>query len=274
MYINLFKRVMKTRKRNISRARRAIDMALYIHGVNTPSLNRRIQRGGARVRCGRREGIIEADGFRYRYYCYEDDENTLIFNGGSGRPCFVLSIEPAKKTALLIPLERNPSCSMDTGATTKTAGKAAFALAAERGVRTITLTDNATRPVGDKKFVVSDMEFLSEGKSWYETFLPVKPSGADANDIEVSRITVQTNTWTTVYACLRQRHPDIVIPVSLAGIEPTKPGSAMEVFRRIKQAKGDFFAEYRITLPICSGIPSLFGTTWVAQLNPDNHYAL
>lgn len=241
-------------------------MALYIHGVRSPSLHERIQRGGAR--CGRHEGIVEVDGFRYRYYCYEDDENTLIFNGGSGRPCFVLSVEPKTATAFLISLERKPTCSMDTGATTKTAGKAALALAAERGARTITLTDTATKAIGDKKFVVSDMEFLSEGNTWYESFLPVVPLESDAIAIEAARATVQTNTWATVYACLRQRRPDIHIPVSLTGIDTNQPGSAMEVFRRIKQKQGVFFAEYRQILPLCSGIPSLFGTSWVAQINP------
>jgi len=236
-------------------------MALYIHGVRSPALDIRLQRGGARARCGQRQGIIEANGFRYRYSCYEDDENTLLFNGGNGRPCFVLSVEPATATALLISLKG------DTGATTQAAGKAAFALAAERGVRTITLTDNATKSVGDsRKFVVSDMEFLTSGRSWYETFLPVVPTELDASAIESARATVRTNTWDAVYACLKQRRPDIQIPVGLTGIQTGAPGSAMEVLRRIKQARGTFFSDYRWELPLCSGIQSLFGTSWVGSL--------
>jgi hypothetical protein len=239
---------MYTRKRHMR-------LLLQRHGI---------QMGGA---AGCNNGIISANGYRYKYNCEEYDEDTWIFSGGNGRPCFLLEILPSERAANLMSLERDPKCSMNIGATTKSAGKAAFALAVERGVKTITLTDNASKPMrpGDTaKFVVSDMEFLSYGKSWYETFLPVVP--VDSHIIERWRNTVRTNSWTAVYTCLKQHHPDVEIPVSLENVDVDSPGSAMEIFRRIKDARTDFFVKYRWSLPLCSGIQSLYGTNWIAQV--------
>lgn len=250
---------MPTRKQRYTRRR--LGLLLQIHGVSVDP----VQRGG--YRCPRKSGVVSADGFRYKYSCYEYDTNTLIFNGGNGRPCFILEVKPSNNSAALITLERNSRCSMDTGATTQTAGRAAFALAKEMGVTNIILTDTASKPLnpGDTDaFVVSDMEFLSQGKSWYETFLPVRPK--EANTIEDWRRRVLANTWSSVYACLIQNQPDIVIPVSIVDVPIEQPGSAMEVFRRIKESRTDFFMKYRLILPLCSGIQSLYGTSWVATL--------
>jgi len=252
-------KTMRTRKQRYTRRR--LGLLLQINGASVDP----IQRGG--YRCPRKSGIVSADGFRYKYSCYEYDTNTLIFNGGNGRPCFVLEIKPSDGSASLITLERNIRCSMDTGATTQTAGRAAFALAKEMGVTTITLTDNASKhlnPGNTAAFVVSDMEFLSQGKTWYETFLPVRPT--ETTLIENWRHRVLTNAWSSVYSCLRQHQPDIVIPVSIEDVPIDQPGSAMEVFRRIKRARTDFFVKYRFILPMCSGIQTLYGTSWVATV--------
>lgn len=253
----------QSRRRHRTTSRREIDMALFKHGIHTDALHDRIQRGGG-VRCGKKSGVVSANGFRYTYTCYEDDENTLLFNGGNRRPCFVLTIRPAERSATLITLERSSSCSLDTGATTQSAGKAAFILAAERGVKRITLTDNAVKPMGapDNKFVVSDMEFLTQGRSWYETFLPVVPT----IDLEPSRAIVRNNTWDSVFACLRQKDPAAIVPVDISDINTTKQGSAMTVLQRIKEGRTDFFARYRWFLPLCSGVPTLHGMEWVAEL--------
>lgn len=246
------------------RQRRQIDWDLYTHGIQTDALQERLQRGGA-VRCKQKTGTVTVDGVRYTYFCYVDDENTLLFNGGpQQRPCFALTIQPAERTAVLVTLNNRPGCSLDIGATAKTAGKAAFALAAERGVRQITLTDNAVKHLepGDKGFVVSDMEFLTTGRTWYESFLPVQPT----RNIDADRMRIQANTWDKVFRCLHKRHPDVVVPVDISDIATNRKGSARAVFQRIKEAHTDFFVRYRQELPLCSGIPTLFGTTWTADI--------
>ncbi len=222
--------------------------------------------GGKRLKCPVQEGIIIVDGYRYRYTCWVD-ENTFVFNGGSGKPCFVLHTFPNSTDGILADFIRNGKCSIDPGATTKHAGAAALALAKQLGVKQLRLTDNSSKYISaSSSFIVSDMEFLSMGKTWYETFLPIQPAPSDRAFIEAARIRVHQNTWDDVFTCLKMKHPDISIPVDIEDIDTTASGSAMIVFQRIKEAKTTFFVDYKRDLPICSGFDSLRGTDWIAYL--------
>ena len=224
------------------------------------------QSGGGRLKCPIKEGIITVDGFRYKYTCYVD-QNTYVFNGGMGRPCFVLHTYPNSTDGLLADFIRSGTCSIDPGATTKHAGRAAFALAKELGVKELRLTDNSSKHISPTKaFVVSDMEFLSLGKTWYETFLPIVPEPSAQSYIEIARVRVHQNTWADVFTCLTLRFPTIEIPVAVDDIDTSAPGSAMIVFQRIKNAKSDFFADYRWGLTQCNGFDSLHGSSWIAYL--------
>lgn len=211
---------------------------------------------------------MEVDGYRYRYECLVDDENTLLFRGGSKRPCFLLHIYPNTKKAILLSFERAPNCSLNENAPIKSAARAAFEVARQRGVQHFELSDEATRDSSPgKKFVLSDMEFLSSGVAWYESCLPIHPASQRQATIERWRQRVRTNSWASVFECLQQETPSICVPVSLEGIDTTTEGSAMAVFTRIKEAKTDFFSDYRFELPLCSGMNSLFGVVWEAHLN-------
>jgi len=160
-----------------------------------------------------------------------------------------------------------PKCAITTDAPIQAAGMAAFALAKERGVSHIALTDNSSKSLpGGKKFSVVDTSFLTTGKTWYESFLPIIPTKPLASAIARWRQIVITNTWSNVFACLLQDRPDIQIPVDISDIDITTVGSAMVVLRRIKEARTDFFADYRYELPKCSSIGSLHGSEWEAFL--------
>lgn len=214
------------------------------------------------MRCPVREGVIAGNGFRYQYRCMEEG-TTYVFNGGGKRPCFVLRIDPIEKSAILLDLVRVDPCSMNSGATMKAAAKAAFALAQEVGVQRITLTDNSTKRLdNERRFSLADMYFLSSGKTWYESFLPIRPVASQEAEIDRRREKIRTNTWDAIISCLREVHPDATIPVDISDIDTSASGSAMAVFSRIKSARTDFFAKYRIELPSCSGISSLFETDW------------
>lgn len=218
-------------------------------------------------------GVISANGFRYPYFCYEDDRDTLLFNGGRGSPCFALIIRPYEREAVLVSLMSSTKCSLDPGATTKSAGKAAFALAKERGVTRIEFTDNSTKrlPTG-KQFSLADMSFLTTGATWYESFLPVQlKDEALALKLPQWRRIVKTNTWEAVLACLKRYYPAIDIIVNtynldISDIDTSAPGSAMAVLQRIKRRSTSFFADYQEKLLECSGIESLHGKSWIGRV--------
>ena len=212
-------------------------------------------------------GQISVDGFRFPYIEY--DEGTHIAIRGrltkTSRPCFVLFIEK-DNTASLENVDRY-KCSLDDDAETKHAALAAFAIAKERGVSRIYLTDKSSKQISpDTKFYLSDMYFLTSAQTWYESFLPIHIDKSEGIPIEKWREIVRTNTWTSVFANLKRKHPDITIPVDISDIDITAAGSAMKVLTRVKEAKTDFFVRYKVDLPGASDIATLRGTLWVADL--------
>ena len=212
-------------------------------------------------------GQISVAGFRFPYIEY--DEGTHIAIRGrltkTSKPCFVLFLE-RDKTAVLDNVENSP-CSLDDDAETKHAALAAFAIAKERGVSRIYLTDNSTKQISpDNKFFLFDMYFLTTGQTWYESFLPIRIDESESVPIEKWREIVRTNTWVSVFANLKRKHPAITVPVDISDIDTTVAGSAMKVLIRIKEAKTDFFVRYKVDLPGASDIATLRGTLWVADL--------
>jgi hypothetical protein len=227
------------------------------------------QLGGARVKCRKDYTVVEANGFRYQITCLKYDNTTILIKGGNfKRPCFGILIGSTTQEAELHDFRSTIDCSLDTGAPSHIAARAAFQVARDYGVKHIVLTDNSNKllPSG-KKFNLSLMYFLTTGRTWYETFLPIYPDPSFASANEQWRGIVATNTWDKVYACLRTYYPDIVVPVQIEDIDTSKPGSAMEVFRRIKESKSDFFSDYGNNLAPCSGIDNPQGKVWHANLN-------
>jgi hypothetical protein len=222
-----------------------------------------------RLQCKTTRGVVIQDGFRYKYKCDRFDETSLRIRGGeSNAPCFVLTLNPDHKTGHLQEIVRRNDCSLDPGATMKAAGKAAFQVARDYGIRQIQLTDNSSKylPSG-KSFRLSVMKFLTTGQTWYESFLPVRPlSEKAAERFEQLRNIVRTNTWAEVYDCLLTNVPGIQIPVDISDIDSTLPGSAMTVFQRAKEANTDFFADYGDILCTCSKIETTYGTEWIADV--------
>ena len=242
-----------------------------------------------RLQCKTTHGVILQDGFRYRYKCEKIGKTTLRIDGGSTAPCFVLMLHPDHKTGHLQDIAKRKGCSLDPSATMKAAGKAAFQVARDYGIRQIQLTDNSTKylPSG-KSFRLSVMKFLTTGQTWYESFLPVRPlSEKAAERFEQLRNIVRTNTWAEVYDCLLTNVPGIQIHVDISDIDSTLPGSAMTVLQRIsllqnnnlqqlanpcgkpqgaKEANTDFFADYGDILCTCSKIETTYGTEWIADV--------
>lgn len=208
-------------------------------------------------------GTVEVNGFRYRY---RDIEGGVTIIGGrvpSKRPCFILLFDTT--TAILQSIESGYDCSLDQGATSKHTVLAVAHLAKERGATRLMFTDNSTKYIAeDTYFRLSNMYFLTTGKTWYESILPcqlVVPH--DAVKIEKWRQRVITNTWNTVYTCLKKEFPFLDIQTGLDG---ESEGSAMRVLHSLKTDNTDFFAKYEAELLNCSGIGSLHGLDWVCNL--------
>ena len=212
-------------------------------------------------------GQITVNGFRFPYIEY--DEGSYIAIRGrltkTSRPCFVLFIEK-DNTAILENLDKY-KCSLDDGAESKHAAKAAFAIAKEKGITRIYLTDNSSKQIApDTKFYLSDMYFLTSGQTWYESFLPIHLDKSEGIPIDSWREIVRTNTWASVFNNLKRKDLEITIPVDISDIDPNTSGSAMKVLNRIKDAKTDFFVRYKVNLPGASDIATLRGTRWIADL--------
>jgi hypothetical protein len=212
-------------------------------------------------------GQVSVNGFRFPYIEYNEGKHIAIRGRltTTSRPCFVLFIEK-DNTGSLENVDRN-KCSLDDGAESKHAAKAAFAIAKEKGLTRIYLTDNSSKQIApDTKFYLSDMYFLTSGQTWYESFLPIQIDKSEGIPIDSWREIVRTNTWAFVFTHLKRKHTDIVIPIDISDIDPNLPGSAMKVLNRLKDAKTDFFARYKVNLPGASDIASLRGSLWFADL--------
>lgn len=207
--------------------------------------------------------IIEGDGVRYDYRTNINREHgTVVFRGGrkAGRKeCFMLLIE-SDKTAVLQSLSQAADCALDPNGTGRSMVNAALNLARQRGATKIGLSDISTKRISKEKlFRLSNMYFLTTGRTWYESIIPGLRSTEKAALVERWRQTALTNTWADVGGRLG-------ISVDTAGIDAHAPGSAMAVLQRIKEAGGDFFAEHEDDLLLASGIGNLHGLSWEAPL--------
>jgi hypothetical protein len=220
-----------------------------------------------------KEGIVSANGFRYKYIQIHDVDAYKFLGGPrpGKKECFLLFVNK-NHTAELHSARFDRDCSIDDGgiasATAHNLVHAAFALAKEKGAIRIELNDGANKylPNG-KHFRLSDMYFLATGQTWYEHVAPsIRPVPTDDVTVQRWRQKVLTNRWNDVSACMMAAFPTMVIPVDTVDIDGAVAGSAMTVFRRIKEARTDFFADYRNDLLVCSGIGPIERITWFAEL--------
>ena len=183
-----------------------------------------------------------------------------IFGGNSKRPCFILTMD--KEDAILQSIESGRDCSLDEGATSKHTVLAAAKLAKERGATRILFTDNSTKHLPTGYFRLSNMYFLTTGKTWYESILPCQlVSLQDQSKYRVWKTRAETNMWADVYACLQKVCPGIDIDIG-----ETEGQAAMHVLHRLKDSKTDFFAKYEAELLMCSSIGSLHGLDWEIRI--------
>jgi hypothetical protein len=214
------------------------------------------------------EKTVTFNGKNYTYREEEGGDYLYLFRGEAKRYCFEIDIQidsENKKYAHLRSFYNFSDCSQQKNSNGKDLFLAVVELLKQRKdiISYMDLTDDSGKELPNgKKIPLGDMYFVCTGETWYGSLLPLVPDKMIAEDINISRKKVRRNRWNNVYNCLKARYPSLTIPVDISDIDTTKPGSAMQVFRRIKEAKTDFFADYGYNISVCSGYRTISGTVW------------
>ena len=183
------------------------------------------------------------------------------------QPCFIMRITPGG-TSVLISISSGKLCFTDKVDDSPGIVLVSLEIAKLKGAKTFEFTDNSTKKVNGAKFKLSDLSFLTTGKTWYERILPgIKVNDKyERADLEDSRYIVLSNTWNKVYTNLSSK--GINIDFDTEGIDCDKSGSAKEVLSRAKNSKkySTFFQENMGALIKSSGISSVHGLTWIIDI--------
>ena len=184
-----------------------------------------------------------------------DGTDTVIF-ADSSRPSFSLKIYKTGE-AILESINRRKTCFIDDHANSKDLVMMAFQLAKKKGVKTLEISDNSFIQCPEKIYL-TDLYFLTTGKTWYESIIPLKCG--DQVLLDKFRELVKTNSWSSLYIKLIELKPDILN----YDFKIDTDGSAMEVLSKLKKSGKHckFFSENIDGLLLCSGIYSLRGFTW------------
>lgn len=204
-------------------------------------------------------GIVKFNGHNIHVRETLDETNNSLIFISAGLPCFMMEMNIETKTATLISLERGRTCFIDAHESSKDLVRVAAMIANNNGIHEIDLTDNSTLRC-PHKIHMSDLLFLSTGKTWYESIFPLEYMSE--KPIEHYRNLVHTNTWKDVLHRITLLR--FTCPFDTTGIDISKPGSAMSVFNRAKKDKQFclYFSQMMDVLLVSSQITSLHGESW------------
>jgi len=212
-------------------------------------------------------GIVTYNGHRIHVRETIDKKKHLIFVSAGRlegkRPCFMMELDTSSRTGTLISLERGRTCFIDVHESSKDLVRVAVTIAKQHGIHEIEFTDNSTIQC-PHKIHLSDLSFLTTGKTWYESILPLEYMSN--SPIEDYRRHVLSNSWNDVYHRITML--GFICPFDTSGIDISAPGSAMKVFARAKKDKSfcNYFSQYMSLLLVSSGITSLHGDSWKAHI--------
>lgn len=203
----------------------------------------------------------------YREYKNPDNgTDTVIFAGRhrNKRPCFSLRIHKTGE-AVLESVDRRKDCFVDDHDNSKDLVKAAFHLAKNKGAKSLEISDNSFIQCPEK-VSLGDLSFLTIGKTWYETIIPIKSNKLAL--IDKFRELVKSNTWSSVYSKLIIYNPSLKDYNFEFDTVPNKVGSAMEILSELKKSGKHckFFSENMNELLLSSGITTMRNFIWSASL--------
>lgn len=215
------------------------------------------------------EKVIEYNGKQYKYRETEDMNHIYLYRE-SGRPCFEvdINIEDGVKHAHLNTLYNFPNCSVGVDSTGRDMLLAIVEILKPRtDIVYMGFSDHSGKEIAPNIFIrLSDVYFVATGKTWYGSILPLEPD--DKQFFQENYEAITSASWKDVIARLESYYKGpITIPVNMDNINPAMPGSAMQMFRRIKDAKTDFFAKYRTRFMRAANCNSFFASTWRYYFN-------
>jgi hypothetical protein len=177
-------------------------------------------------------------------------------------PCFILTMNTETHIAVLQWLRRGTDCFVDINESSRDLVHVAIQLAKQKGAIRLELMDTSTIRCPEE-IRLSDLSFLTTGKTWYESILPgFIPTNSE--EIEEMRNKVRTNTWASVI----ENQPILAEKIDTGRIHIHSPGSATRVVARSKKEGKSchIFSTYMTKLLQGNGIQSLYGTTWSLDL--------
>jgi len=200
----------------------------------------------------------------------DGDPETIFINAGHGKgqnPCFNLALKDGAAT--LQSLDKGADCFEDGFDNTKEMVMAAFSLAKSKGCTVFQLTDNSTKTCHSYKFTLSDMYFVTTGRTWYESILSVKIKDYSEFEMSAFREKVRTSTWADVSAYLISKGK--VIEFDFPGLDPNKNGSCMEALNVIAKMRNvlscKFFADCLEYIMDAHNLKSFHGKVWSVKID-------
>lgn len=212
------------------------------------------QRGGG-------HSVMSIDGHDIHYRDHIDG-NIIVVHGGDDynySPCFVLNIDPKTNGAVLQTLYKRDNCFDDGHQNSRAVLKAVYRLAQEYGTKYMEFRDVSVKYCDKREIRLSDLSFLTTGKTWYESVLP-ELQCTDCEDLEEWRKQAHAATWRTVGADL--------VDIDIPGVDFDASGSSMIVLNAMKKDGRfcSFFVKYMERLLYRSGFLSLYGHTWYCPI--------
>ena len=203
-----------------------------------------------------------------------------IISTGYNNSCFILRIDTETNVASLNIINKSADCFNDESYdNSRDIVRAAYIIAKKKGCIRFELTDNSkiycvpgkniVSGYGkDKdKIYLSDLYFLSTGKTWYESILKNLKPVKNIQLIEKNRIKVLTNTWDNVDKKLKNKF-GIFYNFNVKNISTDKIGSAIKVLKQTINEKihCEFFSKHMSELLLASKIISLHGSDWFIDI--------
>jgi hypothetical protein len=184
----------------------------------------------------------------YKYLIRQMDKKRGYYIGGQERraDCALLTVERDKKMkfGILQGLRKGKDCITPPGENpTSNLLIAAWRLCYKLGLHHMEISDIAKIHCNDKDFfVLSDMELITKGVSWYEQFLPIYAEFKSSENTyetpiswEENKHRALTNTWGPIYSLLYPDTKEIIKPFIK---EFTDDTLAYIVFKHIKELSG------------------------------------
>ncbi len=201
------------------------------------------------------------------------DETSYGIIGGNNpsAPCFWLRINTKDRIGFLQSILGSTQCflgELPEYKNTTAVVRAAYQFAVEHGIKTL-IVDDDSRLHCPQTVVLSDLSFLTTGRTWYERIIPgCQPTDETVRaQIDEWRERVRDSRWNDVKDVLGGE-----MLFDTSGIDVDAVGSTMAVLARAKERDNNreqtcsLLAAYVPLIMMRLGIDSLWGKTWTCRI--------